>query len=235
MAPEDTLAAYRAGIALGVDFVETDPRPTKDGVLVNVHDTTVDRVTTGTGSVDQMTLAEVQALPLRTDKYVGDFACERITTLVDLLRACVGKAAVLVDANKTDRVDLLVQAIQDAGAVDWAIFDTSGVAKIDQALLLEPNLHTMIRVTSVADLDAQLQHFPAHPPIIVEVDRNDATAEVASAVHDRGHRAFTDVFVEDLVVALDGPPREYDKSWALGIDIVETDRPAEMLRYLGRR
>jgi hypothetical protein len=36
IAPEDTLAAYRAGIAMGVDLVETDPRPTSDGVLVNI-------------------------------------------------------------------------------------------------------------------------------------------------------------------------------------------------------
>ena len=51
IAPEDTLAAYRAGIALGVDIVETDPRPTADGVIVNVHDTSVDRTTDGTGDV----------------------------------------------------------------------------------------------------------------------------------------------------------------------------------------
>ena len=43
VAPEGSLAAVRAAIVLGVDYVETDPRPTKDGVLVNVHDTEVDR------------------------------------------------------------------------------------------------------------------------------------------------------------------------------------------------
>lgn len=59
----------RAAIALGVDFIETDPRPSKDGVIVNVHDTDVGRVTTGTGKVADMTLAELRALPLKTSKY----------------------------------------------------------------------------------------------------------------------------------------------------------------------
>ena len=235
LAPEDTLAAYRASIVLGVDFVETDPRPTKDGVLINLHDTTLDRTTTGTGTAADMTLAEVQALTLRTDKYVGDFSCEKIPTLRALLELCRGHAMVLVDANKTDRVDLLVKDIQDADALDWAIFDTSSVAKIDEALLLEPRLLTMIRVSSVADLELQLAHFAAHPPIIVEVDRNADTRDIATAVHAKGHRPFTDVFIEDLSVVIEGNLKAYDKSWALGIDIAQTERPGEMLRYLKRR
>ena len=235
LAPEDTLAAYRASIVMGVDFVETDPRPTKDGVLINLHDTTVDRTTMGTGIAAEMTLAEIQAMALRTDKYAGDFSCERVPTLRALLELCRGRTMVLIDANKTDRVDLLVKDIKDANALDWAIFDTSSVAKIDAALLLEPNLLTMIRVTSIADLDAQLAHFAAHPPIIVEINRSPDTKDIAAAVRAKGHRPFTDVFIEDLFVALDGNLKAYDKSWALGVDIVQTDRPAEMLRYLKRR
>lgn len=127
------------GIALGIDLVETDPRPTADGALVNVHDTTVDRTTDGKGVVDQMTLAQVQALHVKSAGLAGDFSCEKIPTLRELLQTCVGRAVVLVDANKTDRVDLLVQAIEDAHAVDWAVFDTSSMDKIDRALVLEPN------------------------------------------------------------------------------------------------
>jgi glycerophosphoryl diester phosphodiesterase len=235
LAPENTVAAVRAAVLLGVDFIETDPRPTSDGIIVNVHDTDVERVTTGTGTVSMMTLAEVKALPLDAAKYKGEFGCERIATLREILEAAKGRAMVLVDANKTDRVDLLVADIQATGTQEWAIFDTSSPTKIEEALRLEPNLLTMIRTGSVADLDAQLARFAAHPPIIVEVDRTDSAAEVAAAVHARGHRPFTDVFVEDIVVALDGKLKQYDKSWALGIDIAQTDRPAEMLRYLGRR
>lgn len=235
LAPENTLSAVRAAIAVGADFVETDPRPSKDGVIVNVHDTTVDRVTLGTGNVADLTAAELQALAIDPLRFPGDFSCERIATLREVLETSVGRVMVLVDANKTDRVDLLVQDIVAAGALEWAVFDTSSPAKIEEALRLEPRLLTMIRVDDVAGLDAQLAQFAAHPPIIVEVNRFDGTKDLADAVRARGHRPFTDIFVEDLVVAFDGPLRTYDKSWALGVDIVQTDRPAEVLRYLGRR
>jgi glycerophosphoryl diester phosphodiesterase len=234
IAPEDTVAAVRAAIVLGIDFVETDPRPTKDGYLVNVHDPTVDRTTDGTGSVDQLTLAEIESLHLVTDSTPGDYACERIPTLEEILAAAKGKVHVLVDANKTDRVDLLVGAIQSTGTVDWAVFDTSSVDKIDQALALEPNLHTMIRVTDTADLDAQLTHFAAHPPVIVEIEKGTDAKVVAAAIHAAKNRALMDAFVSDIAAGLNDDPKVYDDILATGLDAVQTDRPDLVLRNLGR-
>ncbi|MBN2307888.1 MAG: hypothetical protein JXR94_02890, partial [Candidatus Hydrogenedentes bacterium] len=45
--PENTLAAYRQAIELGVDFVEIDLRLTRDGEYVSVHNSTVDDYVTG--------------------------------------------------------------------------------------------------------------------------------------------------------------------------------------------
>jgi glycerophosphoryl diester phosphodiesterase len=59
--PENTLESIREAIALGVDAVEFDLRVTSDGVLVVMHDPTVDRTTSGIGSVGEMTLAQLQA------------------------------------------------------------------------------------------------------------------------------------------------------------------------------
>lgn len=44
-APEHTLDAYRLAIAQGADFVEQDLAVTKDGVLVCIHDLTLERTT----------------------------------------------------------------------------------------------------------------------------------------------------------------------------------------------
>jgi glycerophosphoryl diester phosphodiesterase len=60
--PENTLEAFRNGIAEGADGYELDLQLTKDGVIVVSHDTTVDRCTDGTGSINDMTLAEVKEL-----------------------------------------------------------------------------------------------------------------------------------------------------------------------------
>lgn len=233
VAPENTLSAVRAAIAFGVDYVETDPRPTADGVLVNLHDGTVDRTTDGEGEASAMTLAEVQALAVDASLTPnGDFACERIPTLVEVLETARGGVHVLVDANKTDRVDLLVEAIVQADALDWAIFDTSSVDKIDAALALEPRLHTMIRVDTSADLYDQLAHFIDHPPIIVEVDQQ--AREVAADVAAAGHRPFTDVFMLDLGAWDDDDTGVYDEAYAGEVRIVQSDRPELVLQSLGR-
>lgn len=234
IAPEDSLAAIRAAIVLGLDFVETDPRPTKDGVIVNLHDPTVDRTTDGSGSVDQLTFAEIEALHLKSPDTPGDFSCERVPTLEQILTAAKGKIHVLVDANKTDQVAGLVAAIQKTGTLEWAIFDTSSVDKIDAALALEPLLHTMIRVTGPADLQAQLTHFAAHPPVIVEIEEGTGAAAMVMAVHAAKHRALTDSFLSDVGAGLSNDPSVYDPFLATGVDVVQTDRPDLVLRNLGR-
>jgi glycerophosphoryl diester phosphodiesterase len=234
IAPEDTIAAVRAAIAIGIDFVETDPRPTKDGVLVNLHDPEVDRTTLGTGAVDTLTLAEIQALQLRTEQFAGDFSCERVPTLEQILAAARGKIHVLVDANKTDRVDLLVQAIQSTDTVAWAIFDTDSVAKIDEALKLEPTLLTMIRVSTKAELDDALAHFSAHPPVIVEIHDGADAPPLISAVHAAKSRAFANVFPTDVAAGFNPDPALYAPFFAQGFDILQTDRPDLVLTQLGR-
>lgn len=54
--------AFENAVALGVDMLEMDMHVTADGVLVLMHDETVDRTTNGSGSIEQMTLAELKTL-----------------------------------------------------------------------------------------------------------------------------------------------------------------------------
>ena len=155
-------------------------------------------------------------------------------TLEQILEAAKGKVHVIVDANKTDRVDLLVAAIQKTGTLEWAIFDTSSVPKIDQALAMEPALHTMIRVTSTSDLSTQLTHFAAHPPVIVEVESGSDPAALVPAIHAAKNRALTNVFVSDIGAGLSHDPSVYDSILGEGYDILQTERPDLVLMNLGR-
>lgn len=59
---ENTMTAFAAAVAAGVDMIETDVRLTRDGVLVIMHDEKVDRTTNGCGAIADMTLDEVRAL-----------------------------------------------------------------------------------------------------------------------------------------------------------------------------
>jgi glycerophosphoryl diester phosphodiesterase len=233
IAPEDTVIAVNAAVAYGLDFVETDPRPTADGHLVNLHDTSVDRTTDGTGEVSEMTLAEIQALSVDVEGYAGDFSCARVPTLEEILLAARGRVHVLVDANKTDRVDLLVGAITSTDSLEWAIFDTSSFEKIDAALAIEPGLITMIRVEDEAGLESQLLHFEAHPPVIVEIDA--AAPDLAPAVGARGHRPLMDVFIADAAASATGTTALYEEALEAGVQILQTDRPDLVLPVVWAR
>ena len=41
--PENTMAAFRASVAEGYDYIEFDPKYTSDGEIVILHDHTLDR------------------------------------------------------------------------------------------------------------------------------------------------------------------------------------------------
>jgi glycerophosphoryl diester phosphodiesterase len=87
-APENTLAAYRKALALGVDGVELDVHLSADGVPVVLHDPRLERTTSGQGFVKDQTLAALKRLD--AGRWFGEaFAGERIPTLaeaLDLLR-----------------------------------------------------------------------------------------------------------------------------------------------------
>ncbi|MDQ1696107.1 MAG: glycerophosphoryl diester phosphodiesterase, partial [Frankiaceae bacterium] len=59
-APEDTMYAYRNAVRIGADQMETDSWLTADGVLVLIHDSTLDRTTSCTGSVSSYTFARLR-------------------------------------------------------------------------------------------------------------------------------------------------------------------------------
>lgn len=60
--PENTLRAFRAGMAAGADRVELDIQSTADGDFVVLHDPTVDRTTNGQGKVKELTTDQVRQL-----------------------------------------------------------------------------------------------------------------------------------------------------------------------------
>ncbi|KUO19449.1 glycerophosphodiester phosphodiesterase [Streptomyces dysideae] len=60
--PENTLRSFVAAQQGGLDVIELDLHLSKDGALVVMHDTDVDRTTDGTGPIAEKTLAELRAL-----------------------------------------------------------------------------------------------------------------------------------------------------------------------------
>ncbi len=90
VAPENSLPAFGAAVALGAEEIEFDLWSTKDGVLVSAHDNTLDRVSDGEGEICEKTYAEL----LKYDfgiKYGEKFKGLKICTFEEILRKFAGR------------------------------------------------------------------------------------------------------------------------------------------------
>lgn len=115
-APENTLAGHATAWAGGARFIESDIRVTADGVAVLFHDSTLDRTTTGTGSIASKTLAEVKALD--AGSWAGDqFIGERVPTLREAIEFSQGKGDLYLDVKVSGQavVNAIRTAIDQAG------------------------------------------------------------------------------------------------------------------------
>ena len=61
-APENTIASFEVAWAQGVVYLEMDCHATRDGVVVVIHDSEVDRTTEGEGPVRELSFAELERL-----------------------------------------------------------------------------------------------------------------------------------------------------------------------------
>lgn len=100
-APENTLAAFQRAIDLGAQWFELDCSLTVDGEVVAIHDDTVDRTTSGSGQVDEMTLAELKRLDAGS-WFDSSFSGERIPTLGEALDAANGHIGVYIEIKDSD-------------------------------------------------------------------------------------------------------------------------------------
>ncbi|MFJ8247117.1 glycerophosphodiester phosphodiesterase [Peribacillus asahii] len=82
-APENTLEAITQAGLLGYGFVEIDVQKTKDGQYILMHDTTVDRTTTGSGKVKDLTLDQIQSFDIEDKE--GNVTDYKVPTLEEVL------------------------------------------------------------------------------------------------------------------------------------------------------
>jgi glycerophosphoryl diester phosphodiesterase len=96
--PENTLAAFERALEVGIDVIELDVQLTADGHVVVIHDPTVDRTTSGSGRVREMSLASIRSLSAGYPARFGsEYASERVPTLGEALGFLKGRARVMIE------------------------------------------------------------------------------------------------------------------------------------------
>jgi glycerophosphoryl diester phosphodiesterase len=106
---ENSLAAFGRAWELGYRWFETDARLTSDGVLVAMHDPTLDRVTDRGGAVAELPWREVRAARIA--------GREPVPLIEDVLSGWP-EARVVIELKADDVVDPVIELVRRTGAVD---------------------------------------------------------------------------------------------------------------------
>lgn len=116
--PENTLRSFREALKLPVDGIELDIRRTRDGVLVVIHDETVDRTTFGSGRVSELTWDELRQLDAGAWKG-EEFAGERIPRLEEVLELVNGQTVLHLEIKEAGTEGQIAEMLRRYGALGW--------------------------------------------------------------------------------------------------------------------
>lgn len=160
--PENTIAAFDLAVDMKADYIEIDVQRSKDGELVLIHDTTVDRTTDGTGKVGDLTLEQLRSLDAGSWK--GEqFAGVPIPTFEEILDHYHGKIGILIELKAPE----LYPGIEEQVA----------------AALIERNLHKpqnekiIIQSFNFESIKKMDQLLPQVPIGVLTSNRADTTLE----------------------------------------------------------
>lgn len=145
-AAENSLRAIEASLADGAVFAEIDVAKTADGVLVLMHDDDVDRTTTGSGTLADMTYTELSALALVD--LDGAHTGESVPTLEAVLAYLDGRGIAQVDLKDITFEDV-ASALEMADAVDRSVVITY---TMEDALALHDRLPGVVMSVGIGDL-----------------------------------------------------------------------------------
>jgi glycerophosphoryl diester phosphodiesterase len=233
-APENTFAAYRRAIELGVEMIEADVNITRDGRLAMIHDATLDRTTNGAGRVSAVTWSELQALDAGTwfdPRFAGERVPSAAATLELAREAGIAmcfevKGADLDEAH--DIAALLLDLFVEGDALGWCFMSGYDHGALGFARSRVPEL--LVAPDRIPD------NVPANPPeacrqaaalgaIVIQNHHLFLTSELTSALHaaDVAVWAWPTTDEASLVSSIEA-----------GADGVMGDDVATMIRVLDR-
>jgi len=243
LAPSNTMAAFRNAAQMGVDALELDVHTTKDGVVVVIHDATVDRTTNGTGRVHDLALSDLQMLDagyqFSTDNgQTFPFRGQGVTipTLQEVL-AAFPTLRINIEIKQADppMEQAVADLIQQAGAQERVLVVASNSDVIERFRALMPEVATGASESEVRGFfyaqTLRVSAFYRPTADALQVPENFGNIQVLSphfvqAAHARdvAVHAWTINDVESMRRLLD-----------MGIDGIITDRPDLALEVLGRK
>ncbi len=234
-APENTLASIKMALEQKVHRIEVDVQQTKDNILILLHDSTLDRTTTGKGKVKDLTYEEI--LHYSAGKQPPNSNVhEHVPTLEEALSMIDGKALLLIeikmgsDYYPTIEKNVL-ELIKKHLANDWCI-----ICSFDDKILRK--VHTSNKEIPIHKLMAGKRSFL---PRFFETTINSADLKKYHFVEEISvhHRLITKRFVDKvhkmnkkINVWTVNDRKRAGKLLKIGVDGIITDYPDKMNGFL---
>ena len=154
LAPENTLAAFRAGLEQAADALELDVHLSRDGELVVIHDAALARTTNEAGEVGEMTLAELRKLDASARLFGRPAGRQIIPTLQEVVDLAKGRAALQIEikvrANGARYPGIeakVVDTLRHNGMLDSAVVLSFDFPTLEAVKALEKRLPTCALVS----------------------------------------------------------------------------------------
>lgn len=230
VAPENVLPNFRACLELRLGF-EFDVRRSRDGHLVCVHDTTVNRTSNGQGNVSDLTLAELRALDAGRwfDPAFAGATVPTIDEVFSLLESYRESDVLIAVDLKADLVAADVVALaQKHRVLERLVF--IGTTISDRAVRRDlKSASPRARTATVANTSEEFATALAAPDSDWVYLRFRPTRDQVNQVHQAGRRLFL------AGAFLNSPqPEVWEEARQFGIDAILTDYPFELRAALNR-
>jgi glycerophosphoryl diester phosphodiesterase len=148
LAPENTIAAFDTGVALGADGLELDVRLSRDGHVVVHHDRRLERTTNLSGEVSSFTADELaRAVAARGFGRAGRESFQGVDIGVPTLRSVLERyrnVRIIVELkeNSPELARAVVEVVRSADAVDRVCLGSFGRGALKAVRALDPAIAT---------------------------------------------------------------------------------------------
>ena len=151
LAPENTVASAYAALKYGATWIELDVRKSKDNVLYNLHDETLDRTTDGKGALADKTSKEIDKLD--AGKWFGkEYAGTHVPRISEMLDSLYGKASVFFDVKRGTPVADLVKLVRRKGFARNSFFWFADEGMLKESIRRAPEMKIKVNAGDIARL-----------------------------------------------------------------------------------
>ena len=208
---ENTMASIKKAIDLGVDMIEIDVFKIASGEIVVFHDDNVERLTNGSGRIEDYTLEEMKRLVVK-----GNHQIPLLQDVLDQMDNQIALNIELKGANTSQEVNQIVNHyINEKGwALDNVLISSFNWDELRKMRMLNEAIDIAI-LTEEDPLDAipVAQELNA---VAINPNYKTLTKENTSQIHEKGFKLYTWTV---------NKPGEIQRMKKIGVDGIISDYP----------